>query len=160
MPLRGMFRGPRESRGAFRGSEGSISTLRESHGVMGFVWLVSWWFIRHMCLYIRFLSMVTTKWCAKCNSFRKQIACLVFRQLDTSDAIDRLRMWQINLLNTMILHSNIPEITPKRLQITPDHTRSSQEHAFWTYFLTGPRHTSNGLFVRFKSEKKHTSGHS
>ena len=42
----------------------------------------------------------------------------------------------------MILHSKITEITPKRPQITPDHTRSSQEHAFGTYFLTGPRQNS------------------
>ena len=75
----------------------------------------------------------------------------------------------------MILHSKITKICPKRPQITPDHTKSSQEHAFGTYFLTGPRqnsfsslspsppqiegtpHTSNGLLVagfRFKSEKK------
>ena len=75
----------------------------------------------------------------------------------------------------MILHSKITKITPKRPQITPDQTRSSQEHAFGTYFLTGacqnsypslspfpPQtkgtpHTSNGLSVaafRFKSEKK------
>ena len=32
----------------------------------------------------------------------------------------------------MILHS---KITPERLQITPDHTRSSQNHAFVTLFL-------------------------
>ena len=72
----------------------------------------------------------------------------------------------------MILHS---KITPKRPQIIPDHIRSSQEHAFGTYFLTWPRQnsfssrspsppqtegtplTSNGLSVaafRFKSEKK------
>ena len=37
----------------------------------------------------------------------------------------------------MILHS---KITPKRPQITPDHTRSSQEHA---YFLSGPHQNSN-----------------
>ena len=34
----------------------------------------------------------------------------------------------------MILHS---KITPKHPQITPDHTRSSQERAFGTYFRTG-----------------------
>ena len=28
-----------------------------------------------------------------------------------------------------------------RLQITPDHTRSSQKHALGTYFVTGPRQT-------------------
>ena len=76
------------------------------------------------------------------------------------------------LLHTLILYSKIP---PKRPQITPDHTRSSREHAFWAYFLTGsrqtrlfhcptrlpkprePPYTSNGLSVaafRFKKEKK------
>ena len=37
------------------------------------------------------------------------------------------------------LHS---KITPKRPLITPDHTRGSQERAFGTYFLTGPRQNS------------------
>ena len=91
-----------------------------------------------------------------------------------SQASTRLRIWQ-NVYNTLwfcILKSL--KCTPKRPQINPDHTRSSQEHAFGTYFLTGPRqnsfsslspsppqiegtpHTSNGLSVagfRFKSEK-------
>ena len=69
----------------------------------------------------------------------------------------------------MILHS---KITPKRPKITPDHTKSSQKHAFGTYFLNRPRQTifihcptpseGNSLYFkwpfgrrfRFKSEKK------
>ena len=42
----------------------------------------------------------------------------------------------------MILHSKITKITPKCPQITQDHTRSSQEHAFGTCFLTGPYQNS------------------
>ena len=87
----------------------------------------------------------------------------------------RLRIWQNISLHSVILHSKITRITPERPQITPDHTRSSQNHAFWTYFLhwaspnnffsvshspPQPRetaHTSNGPTVTvfcFKSEKK------
>ena len=65
----------------------------------------------------------------------------------------------------MILHSKITKIHSKTFSNTPDHTRSSQQHAFGTYFLTGacqnsypslspfpPQtegtpHTSNGLSV-------------
>ena len=99
----------------------------------------------------------------------------ILKSKDTTEAISRLRICQIVLQHTVILHS---KITPNRPQITPDHTKSSQEHAFGTHFLTGPRqkkilhcptpppgelpkprespHTSNGLSVavfRFKSEK-------
>ena len=62
-------------------------------------------------------------------------------QSDTTEVFKRLRIRQHVLSHSVILHSKIPKITPKRPQITPDHTRSSQEHAFGTYFLTGPRQT-------------------
>ena len=102
-------------------------------------------------------------------------------QSDTTEVFKRLRIRQHVLSHSVILHSKIPKITPKRPQITPDHTRSSQEHAFGTYFLTGPRrtiflhcptplpkprtphpHTSNGpnsCRFSFQKWKKHISGH-
>ena len=51
---------------------------------------------------------------------------------DTLQASTRLRIRQNVLKHTVILHSKITQITPKRPQITPDHNRSSQEHAFGT----------------------------
>ena len=84
-----------------------------------------------------------------------------------------------NVYANALLETLLNQITPKRPQITPDHTRNSQKHAFGSYFLAGPRqtiflhcppplpklsappHTSNGLSVtafRFKSEQKHISG--
>ena len=57
-------------------------------------------------------------------------------------ASTRLRIRQNVLKHIVILHSKITKITTKRPQITPDHNRSSQEHAFGTYFLTGPRRNS------------------
>ena len=60
-------------------------------------------------------------------------------QSDTTEVFKRLRIRQHVLSHSVILHSKIPKITPKRPQITPDHTRSSQEHAFGTHFLNGPR---------------------
>ena len=45
----------------------------------------------------------------------------------------------------MILHSKITKINQKRPQITPDHARCSQEHAFGTYFLTGPSNNVSSL---------------
>ena len=80
-----------------------------------------------------------------------------------------------NVYANALLETMLNQITPKRPQITPDHTRNSQKHAFGSYFLAGPRqtiflhcppplpkpreppNTSNGLSVtgfRFKSEKK------
>ena len=90
-----------------------------------------------------------------------------------------LRIWQ-NVYNTLwfcILKSL--KCTPKRPQINPDHTRSSQEHAFGTYFLTGPHQNSFsslspnpnrgnpppyfkwpfGRWFSFQKWKKYISGH-
>ena len=85
-----------------------------------------------------------------------------------------------NVYANALLETMLNQIAPKRPQITPDHTRNSQKHAFGSYFLAGPRqtiflhcppplpkpreptHTLNGLLVAafcFKSEKEHISGH-
>ena len=72
--------------------------------------------------------------------------------------------------NTSQVLDNCGSFSPPLTQITPDHTRSFQEHAFGAHFLAGPLHsptpfpkprkspnTSNGLsfaIFRFESEKK------
>ena len=77
-------------------------------------------------------------------------------QSDTTEVFKRLRIRQHFLSHSVILHSKIPKITPKRPQITPDHTRSSQEHAFGTYFLTGPRQNSFSSLSPFPPQTEGT----
>ena len=52
MRPRDLFRGPRGAIGGARGPRGLRETTRGSHWAIGLVWGVSWWFMRHICLYI------------------------------------------------------------------------------------------------------------
>ena len=77
-------------------------------------------------------------------------------RLDSTEAITGLQIWLIASKHTVILYSKITQITAKRPQITPDHTRSSREHAFGTYFLTGPRKNSLTLLSPFPPQTEGT----
>ena len=55
------------------------------------------------------------------------------RFTDVQTQLIRLNVSEFD--KTVILHSKITKITPERPQITPNHTRSSQNRAFGTYFL-------------------------
>ena len=53
MRPRDLFRGPRGAMGGGPGGpRGLRETSRRSHVANGLVWGVSWWFMRHICLYI------------------------------------------------------------------------------------------------------------
>ena len=101
--------------------------------------------MRHMSLNIWYTlcyldyGMRPKNCCTSWLHAKKAILYLLFALWeDTLQASTRLRIRQNVLKHTVILHSKITKITTKRPQITPDHNRSSQEHAFGTYFLTGP----------------------
>ena len=68
------------------------------------------------------------------NAFRAQN---ILQPFDTNDPFKRLQIWQNVWSHTTILQNLHSKITPERPQITPDHTRSYQNHAFGTYFLLG-----------------------
>ena len=95
----------------------------------------------------------------------------------TNEVFKRLQIWQNILYHTVILHSKLSLITPKRPEIAPDHTKSSKSmhlgYIFWlgrqTMFLHCPPPQTEGTHPYFKwpfgrcflfqSEKKHISGH-
>ena len=52
MRARDLFRGPGGVMGGAGGPRGLRETSRGSHMANGLVWGVSWWFMRHLCLYI------------------------------------------------------------------------------------------------------------
>ena len=63
------------------------------------------------------------------NAFRAQN---ILQPFDTNDPFKRLQIWQNVWSHTTILQNLHSKITPERPQITPDHTRSYQYHAFGT----------------------------
>ena len=143
------------------------------------------WFVREWCFLDQLEVAAVLKWFARlhiqcmgvCNlqcrhTWARDVKNAKHLQLktffsrsDTTDPFKRLRIWQNIQLHTVILHSKVTKITPKRPQITPDQTRSFLYWASPNNFYALPHspppkpkenpYTSNGPTVavfQFKSE--------